>query len=91
MTSHTYYIPIQNGFTDTSLVNVRKVAIGYMMAHRRSEEMSVYTSSSMGIEVGTIIRSPSARSLFVWRYPSRGRMIEAPVLADGNVCRRPSS
>jgi len=91
MTSHTYYIPIRNGFTDTSLVNVRKVAIEYMMSHRGSDSMTVYTSSSMGIEVGTIIRSPSARSLFVWRYPSRGHMAEAPVLADGNVCRRTSS
>lgn len=88
MVSRTYYLPMnRNGFTDTSLVNVRKTAIDHMKKTGR-RSMTIYTSHTRKIEIGTIVHSPSNRSLYVWCYRSMGKDMEAPILPDGNISRK---
>jgi len=85
MTARIFYIAIDRGYVDSSLVNIRRIAIEYMEKDRSIDTIPVYTSATKDCEVGTVIRAPSHRFKYIWSYYTKGKPTESPMSMDGII------
>lgn len=86
LSSRTYYLPLpRRAYIDSSIKAVRKVAMDHMRKHNDTQSMTVYTSHTKKIEIGTVYHSPTDCSQFMWSYRSGGRKVDAAILPDGRL------
>lgn len=83
--TRTYYIEIDGGLTETSLPNLRRIAIDHLFLHPRERTVPVYTSHTRKCLVGTVTYTGST-PLFMWTL-CNGR--SRTLLRNGEVYNRP--
>lgn len=82
----TYYLQIrQKEIEHTSLKAIRKAAIDHLLSTNRENAIVIYASSTKRNVVGEVIRRPTSRTVFVWRYDTAGHTVERPLLTDGAI------
>lgn len=82
----SYYMPMDcKEYIDTSLSDLRKQAMEYMMA-TGNRRITIFKSRRDRSEVGTVAYNPECMNRFTWRY-SIGLHQEYPLRPDGNIRR----
>lgn len=72
MTERTYYIGIDGGHRDNSITKLRKLAMEHLLTNPDCGSVTIYTSPTMRVVVGTVRLNGTGFPLFSWILP-RGR------------------
>lgn len=83
----TYYIDIEGGISDRDVMAIRRMAIDYLWMHPKEKDVTVFSSPTKKVVVGTVTYTAS-RPLFLWTSDN-GR--SSTLLRDGKIYRRRSA
>lgn len=69
MTERTFYIDIDEGHQDSSLMEIRRIAMDWLWTHPDERSVTVYSSPSKTRTVGMVTVNHSRSAVFAWIVP----------------------